>query len=155
MLLYLLRHAAAENTSPSGKDFDRHLTSIGIEQAILLGEYVSTLNLNETEFHISSSQRTQETANYALINCTNHIDFHDELYLTSSKDLLNYINIQNSSKNILILGHNEGISTLASYLTDQYIGLNTANCVIISFDCKNSNEISGGMGKIIDYFRPL
>ena len=155
MLLYLLRHASAENTSPSGKDFDRSLSSIGIDQAKLLRDYVSSLNLNETVFHISSSQRTRETANYALINCVNHNKFHDELYLTSSKDLLNFINVRNTTKNILILGHNEGISALASYLTNQYIGLNTANCVTISFDCENSNEISGGMGKIIDFFSPL
>ena len=155
MLLYLLRHANAEHTSPSGKDKDRPLSSIGINQAVLLGDYVSTLNLIETSMYISSSLRTIETENYALKSCTNNKEFHDELYLTSSKELMKFINGQNTTNNILILGHNEGISALASYLTDQYIALNTANCITIEFDFVNSNEISGSMGKIIDFFNPL
>ena len=155
MLLYLLRHANAEHTSPSRNDKDRPLSSIGINQAVLLGDYVSTLNLIETSMYISSSLRTIETENYALKSCTNNKEFHDELYLTSSKELMKFINGQNTTNNILILGHNEGISALASYLTDQYIALNTANCITIEFDCVNSNEISGSMGKIIDFFNPL
>ncbi len=155
MLLYLLRHANAAHISPSGKDIDRPLSSIGIKQAILLGDYVSTLNLIQTSIYISSSQRTRETETYALKSCTNNKEFQDELYLTSSKELLNFINGQNTPNNILILGHNEGISSLASYLTDQYIALNTANCITIEFDCVNSNEISGSMGKVIDFFTPL
>lgn len=155
MFLFLLRHATAENTSVSGKDFDRSLSPVGLAQAKLLGEYISRINLINTDFYISSSQRTKETSVYAINKYLASAKYFNQLYLASSTDLLKFINEQNSTNNLLIIGHNEGISALASYLTDQYVGLNTANFVTIAFDCKNSNEISGGMGRVIDFFNPL
>lgn len=38
MLVYLIRHAKAHKESTSGQDFDRELTSRGVEQAAWLGQ---------------------------------------------------------------------------------------------------------------------
>lgn len=154
MLLLLVRHANAQATSHTGKDFDRSLSEKGVIQAVKLGDYLSSLNLLMDHFYVSSSVRTRETAKHALNSMVN-IKYEDCLYLSDSKELLRYINELNTTSNILILGHNEGISSLASKLTNQYIVLDTANAILIEFDCDNSIEISVETGKIIDFFSPI
>ena len=154
MLLFLIRHAAAQNISKTGKDFDRPLTKEGVMQAQKLGDYISSLNVIMKHVHVSSSQRTRETAKYALHAMTN-IKYENRLYLTDSNELLKFINELETNGNLLILGNNEGISSLASYLTNHYVGLSTANGVIIEFDCNNSNEISRETGRLIDFFSPI
>ncbi len=155
MLLFLLRHASAENSSKTGKDFDRPLSDEGLNQATQLRKYVSNLHLTETNFYVSSSQRTKETSIIALNLNENRIHFTDQLYLSSSLELLKFINSQCTTKDMLLLGHNEGISALASYLTNQNISLNTANCVTIKVECENSSEISQGMGNVLEFFSPI
>ncbi len=154
MLLFLIRHASAQNISKTGKDFDRHLTKEGVMQALKLGEYICSLNVTMKHVYVSSSQRTRETAKYALHSMSN-IKYENSLYLPDSNELLKFINDLEINGNLLILGHNEGISSLASYLTNQNVGLNTANGVIIEFDCNNSNEISRDTGRLIDFFSPI
>jgi phosphohistidine phosphatase len=154
MLLYLIRHASAKNSSVSGKDFDRCLTKEGIKQSKQLGVYLADSTFSFNEIYVSSSQRTRETAKYAL-DPKMDVKYDDSLYLPNSKQLLKFINKLETGSNLLIVGHNEGISNLASYLTNQYIGLNTANAVIIEFECINSNEISGETGRVIDVFSPI
>ena len=154
MLLFLIRHAAAQNNSKTGKDFDRSLTKKGVMQAQKLGDYISSLNVIMQHVYVSTSQRTRETAKYALHSISN-IKYENSLYLPDSKELLKFINDLEINGNLLILGHNEGISSLASYLTNQYVGLSTANSVIIEFDCENSHEISGETGRLIDFFSPI
>ena len=123
-------------------------------QAQKLGHYISSLNVVMQHVYVSSSQRTRETAKYAL-NSFSNIKYENSLYLPDCKELLKFINDLKINGNLLILGHNEGISSLASYLTNQYVGLRTANGVIIEFDCENSNEISGETGRLIDFFSPI
>ena len=154
MLLFLIRHASAKNNSKTEKDFDRSLTKEGVMQAQKLGHYISSLNVVMQHVYVSSSQRTRETAKYAL-NSFSNIKYENSLYLPDSKELLKFINDLKINGNLLIIGHNEGISSLASYLTNQYVGLRTANGVIIEFDCENSNEISGETGRLIDFFSPI
>ena len=154
MILFLIRHAAAQNNSKTGKDFDRSLTKEGVMQAQKLGDYISSLNVIMQHIYVSSSQRTRETAKYALHSISN-IKYENSLYLPDSKELLKFINELETNGNLLILGHNEGVSSLASYLTNHYVGLSTANGVIIEFDCENSREISRETGRLIDFFSPI
>ena len=155
MNLFLARHAMAQNASNSSNDFNRKLTLDGVKQAELLGDFLLGCEMNNADVYISSSYRTKETAIIAFpkLKITKSM-YKTELYLTSYQDLLNFINRLNTTNDIFILGHNEGISTLASYLTDQYVALNTASCVLINFNCENSNEISGATGTITSFFNP-
>ena len=155
MILHLIRHANAMIKSTSGKDFDRTLSVKGRVEAKLLQTFVNTIELFNTDIYISSSQRTMETSSIALTNeLFSNAVYLDELYLASSEMLLKFITELNTEKDILLIGHNEGISALASYLTNQYVGLGTANYVGIDFPFINSKLISNGNGTIIRFFEP-
>ena len=155
MILHLIRHANAMNKSTSGKDFDRRLSVKGGIEAKCLQSFLVTIEFSNTDIYISSSQRTIETSSIALTKklFANAV-YLDELYLASSEMLLKFINELNSEKDILLVGHNEGISSLASYLTNQYVGLGTANYVSVDFPFLNSNQISNGTGTIVRFFEP-
>ncbi len=156
MNLYLVRHAMAQNTPVSINDFKRKLTLDGVKQAELLKDYLMGVDFNEIDIYISRSFRTKHTAKIALPNFTKKSwILNENLYLATHQYLLKFINQLNTSRDIFVLGHNDGISSLASYLTGQYIALNTASCVLINFKCENSIEISGATGNLISFFNPV
>lgn len=157
MKLFLLRHAKTEQTSPSGKDFDRKLKPKGLKQCELLGQYFSELS-KEMVFtiHCSSSQRTRET--FELIKrdlSVNKINFYDELYHASVFELKNFVEkLPVSPNNHLIIGHNFGISELASYYTGEIVELSTGALAIIDFTMDEPGLLTKNSGSLELLFEP-
>ena len=159
MRLYLLRHGEAENKSPTGSDFDKSLTEVGKEQV----ERVKNRLLNDAnhiEFSVfcSGAARTKET--WQIISSSiivKSIEFLDDLYLVDHTYLLNFLwNNPNQTNSILLIGHNNGLSDLASYLLDERIVLPTSGLLIINFpEAKKLSDISLGSGvKVSQCFPP-
>ena len=155
MKLHLLRHAKTEKFSSSGKDFDRKLMEKGIRQSTEMFKFLETKSFENTNLYCSAAQRTKET--YELV-CSklklNHISFHQELYLAGLEDLLQFIWNLKSQKNIFIIGHNEGLSELASYLSGSNIQLKTCGYLQLEFLSESSEEMSKDCGIIRESYRP-
>lgn len=155
MKLHLLRHAKTEKFSSSGKDFDRKLMEKGIRQSTEMFKFLETKSFENTNLYCSAAQRTKET--YELV-CSklklNHISFHQELYLAGLEDLLQFTWNLKSKNDIFIIGHNEGLSELASYLSGSNIQLKTCGYIQLEFECESSEEISKDCGIIRKSYRP-
>lgn len=154
MILHFLRHAKTNQNSPTGVDFDRELLQRGNEQLRELHAKIASQHLSISRVYCSSAQRTRQT----LTQITEFfpdatISFHDELYLATKADLLNFITQQKSSEEILIIGHNEGLSDLVSYLTDSEIHLKTCGYIKVSFPFDHSGYLSSGTGSVVERFR--
>ena len=153
MRLYLLRHGEAEHKSPTGSDFDKRLTELGVEQV----ERVKKRLLNDAkdiEFSVfcSSAARTKETWQIISSSITvKSIEFLDDLYLADHTHLLNFLwNNPNQTNSVLLIGHNNGLSDLASYLLDERIVLPTSGLLVIDFpDAKKLSDIGLGTGEKI------
>lgn len=155
MKLHLLRHAKTEDKAASGKDFDRELLPKGIAQAKEMGLYLNERLSRKITVHCSSSARTRETA--ALVQESfgfRDIRFSDKLYHASLHTLLDFIWSLDGGEDILLIGHNEGISDLASYFTDKFVSMKTCGYICISFEAGSWKETSRGTGKETDLFRP-
>lgn len=153
MKLHLLRHAKTNQQSETGRDFDRKLLPKGVQQCLEISDFLE--KLDNYEVHCSSSMRTRQT--YELISpkvATANIHFWDDLYHASHLELLQFINSLETSKDILLIGHNEGISDLASYLTDQFISLKTCGYICLEADISSWSELSKGQAKITESYRP-
>jgi phosphohistidine phosphatase len=152
MRLHILRHGKTNPTSKTGKDFDRELLPKGIKQCEALKAYLNRLNI--ATVWCSSAARTTETA--ALVLNENHPTpkYSDDFYLASKQSILQKIWSQQSSEDVLIIGHNFGISDVATYFTDQPVELRTGEYICIKFDCDSWNETSMGLGIILDRYRP-
>lgn len=153
MKLHLLRHAKTNQESATGKDFDRRLLPKGIKQADQMSHFLS--NLENLEIHCSSSARTRQTyelisPNLPMVN----VHFSDDLYLASHLQYLAYINKILGNKDLLIIGHNNGLSDLATYLSDEFIDLKTCEYVSLEIPLDNWKELSKGTGTILERFRP-
>lgn len=156
MLLHILRHAKTNQFSRTGKDFDRELLEKGVIQCEKLREKLCDLILTPIEIHCSSSKRTTQT--YSLIESgikNKSISYNKELYLASNKNYLNYVNSLDTIQDILLIGHNDGLSELVSYLTDEDYHLKTCSFVTLEVNIDSWSELSKGLASIKQEYRPI
>ena len=145
MKLYLLRHANASESSIG--DFQRELSNKGIVQCEALEQFVlPKLNDDLVDIYCSAAKRTKQT--HLHIFKTRKTSFDKKLYLASASALLHFICELETDRTLVLIGHNNGLSDLASYLTDCIVGMQTASCIEIQFSCVNSSFISKGTGSI-------
>ena len=155
MNFFLIRHAKTEKIAISGKDFDRELAEKGRLQAEKLNDFLAKFDFNSVDIWCSDAVRTKQTLSYfdTQFPSTN-IEFKNELYLASATEVKELIWNTESDRDLLIIGHNEGISDIASYFLGEDIHLKTATFIQISFEAKSRQEWSADLGKIQIIFRP-
>ena len=156
LTLHILRHANTHSSSVTGKDFDRELSSKGLKQSEVLASFLKMNNFQPEVIFCSSAKRTRQTLKEVQkkFNFDNKIEFKDELYLASMEEMFDFVSNLSSENDALIIGHNNGISDLITYLTDDFIDVPTCTFVTLSFDVDNWNEISKGLAKMDVYFSP-
>ena len=152
MKLYLLRHAKTNQQSPTGKDFDRRLLPKGHAQCALMQKHLE--GTQEVHILCSSAQRTRETLKGIDLS---HLDveFRDDLYLCSRDTLLKAIWGCKSDNDLMVIGHNFGISDLAEYLLEDYIEMRTCELLVFDFDIDTWQEVFKGLGSLTDRYRPV
>jgi len=153
MKLHIIRHAKTDSYSSTGKDIDRPLLPEGIKQANELREYFNTVNEIETIW-CSEARRTKQTAEIVLNDTHPAPEYEHDLYLASKQTMLQLLWNFKSAGDLLIIGHNFGISDLTHYLTGEYVQLETAEYVCIEFNCDSWTETSMGTGTIVDRYHP-
>ena len=153
--LMLLRHAKTENQSDTGLDFDRQLALKGQRQAKSMATHLSSIDLSNTVVFYSDAKRTVQTFEYLLAqnDIPSYVLKHD-LYLASRETLFNQLCEQNGDFPILLIGHNDGLSDLASYLTEDYIHLNTCTLLTLDVHAKDWSELTQGSCTISEMYRP-
>ena len=154
MKLHLLRHAKTNQISPTGKDFDRELLPRAYEQLQEFREFYMQNPFQVGHILCSSAVRTRQT--WAAIEDLFpgvSIVFVDDLYLASSDEMLKIINALQSPEDILLIGHNEGISELASELSAAFILLKTCGLVSLEFPFESSAMVSKETGVLVGSFR--
>lgn len=152
MKLYLLRHAKTNQDSPTGRDFDRALLPKGIAQCALMREHLAGIK----NIHVlcSGAKRTRQTLDQIRL-LEPEIEFNDELYLCGKDVILQSIWNCPSKKDLMIVGHNYGISDAAEYLLEDYIEMRTCELLVFEFDISSWEEVSRGLGTLVDRYRPL
>jgi phosphohistidine phosphatase len=154
--LHILRHANTLSSSVTGKDFDRELSPKGLKQSEVLATFLKMNNLQPEVIFCSSAKRTRQTIKEVQdkFKFDNKVKFKDELYLASMGEMFDFVSNLSSENDAFIIGHNNGISDLITYLTDDFIDIPTCTFVTLSFDVDNWCEISKGLAKMDVYFSP-
>lgn len=127
----------------------------GIAQANMLGNYIQSHHLEMGKILCSSSVRTKQTHSIICQQTSEpcSIEFRDSLYHASQETLLTEL-AGEKSRFITLIGHNEGISELASYCADEYIPMKTAEFITLSFPFESWDHVSRGTGIISLRYRP-
>lgn len=137
--LYIIRHAKAE-TIPGINDFDRALTSEGIQHAKQVAEKLTAkLSLDENSIVISSpANRALQTTRVFLDvmgSPSFDIQIEESIYECTYKHLLSVINtIPDHIENVLLFGHNPTLTDLVEFLTRRSAYLRTASFAEIKLD---------------------
>lgn len=155
MKLHILRHAKTEPISNSGKDFDRALLKKGILQSESMSTYFAENNISPQHVFCSDAKRTRQTASYLKDTIAfQEIQYIHDLYLSSHETILKFLCSKSGNSEILLIGHNNGISDLVNYLTDEFTDLQTCEYVCIDLSISDWAETSRSTGKIIDRHHP-
>ena len=154
--IILLRHAKAEKTI-GVNDFDRKLSEKGIQQLPLIASYLERIcEAKKLEVHCSVAKRTRLTlkgVEHAVTIARKR--FEKSLYLADVSELLGYLNgLDTPADTILLVGHNNGISDLVNYLTDEDVYLSTGGVVVLQINSDNWTEVSAGTADMMDHFSP-
>jgi phosphohistidine phosphatase len=155
LTLHLIRHAKTQQQSPTGKDKDRELLEKGIAQSNLLGHYIQSHHIELGKMLCSSSVRTRQTKSIVCQHLAEkcRVEYRDELYHASRETLLAELSGE-TERTITLIGHNEGISELAGYLSEEYIGMRTAEFITFTFPLDSWDMLSQGTGTIVLRYHP-
>jgi phosphohistidine phosphatase len=154
--LLLLRHANAVEADATTDDYDRPLSSKGVQECAVTAATLLGLQESVQWAMVSSARRTRQTAEAMIqAGCVkaahlphNNIQYDDGLYLASSGDMLQRIQaLPNHVQCALLIGHNPGIGEiaplLAHTLSTDYIrhGMKTCGLVRLVFEGKHWSDI--------------
>ena len=129
MELVIIRHAHAGPHTEEDKG--RHLSERGIEEALLLGEWMHLKQFPAGFWLISDAIRTRETAEL-LGKPFSEFELSDFWYVSSGPDYLTEI-AKRTEPVLYLIAHNPSVSYLASYLSGEMIQMETAGCVYLQF----------------------
>lgn len=118
--LTLVRHAKSSWSNPDLFDFDRPLNKRGMKDAPMMGRYLADQGFLFDLLLVSPAIRARMTAE-ALVDQLDidheQLTFNPDIYQATVRDLLELLwDIADIHKNVLLIGHNPGITDLANFL---------------------------------------
>ena len=118
--LLLLRHAEAYPESSGSSDFDRPLSGQGQAEAIHVANWLNEYHGLPDHARSSTATRARQTAGAVFGHRaldTFNLTFDDRLYLAGLQTLLEILaETSNSVAQLLLIGHNPGLTHLLDYL---------------------------------------
>lgn len=157
LTLNLIRHAKTQQSSPTGNDYDRELLDKGMCQANVLGTYLQTHHIPLGKIICSSAARTQQTGSIICQHLTERCDFEltKDLYNAFYNEIVQVIEtLGKNESTVTIIGHNEGISQLAGYLSGESNHLRTSEIITLAIPFDSWEYLSQGTAQIIFQYRP-
>lgn len=155
MLLYIVRHAKAENNAPSGCDADRPLRRRGHRQAEALATYFAGEITSPAIVLASPYLRARETAEHIWTALDLLPQLDDRLAAHRSlEDYLDVIADLSGAPSAVVVGHNPLCARLVAVLTGgptaEPVRHETARAIAVDLDPTNPV----GSGRFIASFRP-
>jgi len=153
-ILYIVRHARAEDGTLFMADHDRNLLPDGIMAAARMGHHLQSLHINPGLLVSSTAIRARDTARTMAEQLgfdLDTIEYDSELFEGGAKAYLAVVNsLPNSVDSAMIVGHNPDVSYFSEYLTHEQIGSLRKGAVVgIAFENIAWAEVSGRMGHVV------
>jgi len=147
--IYFLRHAKSSWDDFSLKDFDRPLSTRGIQDADLMGNYFRSKKIKLDMVFSSPSKRTIETLEHFFQLEKPKIEFEESIYHASLDDILSVIfGIPEHMNNIMLVGHNPSMHEITEFLGNEFIN-KYPTCCLAAFKTDISwDKLSNGCGNL-------
>jgi phosphohistidine phosphatase len=135
-----MRHAKSDWSSPGLSDHDRQLNARGCRAAPLMADFLLKQGLQADVILVSSAVRAQQTLERLRPTWSSEavVWTVPSLYLASPEEITKQIHgLHDSWHRAMVIGHNPGLSALASQLSGQAIELPTAAVALFSSPADN------------------
>ena len=157
--LTLVRHAKSSWNKPGLRDRDRPLSRRGERDAPKMGRRILDAGIRPSLIISSPAARAWATAT-AIAKAIGYprefMHREDDLYLASLDDLLEIVNAQDTGfNNIMLVGHNPGLTEFANYLSPNLTdNVPTTGVVSVNIDQNDWNLYDRPATKLIIYDYP-
>jgi phosphohistidine phosphatase len=156
--LLLLRHGEAEAIATGGSDIERALTAQGRNEVVSAADVMTRAQLCVDRVLVSSARRTLETAAIMAERLTfpRPAEPQEALYLAPPPGLLQSLaRCHASCHQVMLIGHNPGLSDLVERLTDgrQRLTLRTAGLCLLSFASDGWRDIAADIADEFEWLR--
>ena len=147
--LTLLRHAKSSWNDPKLPDRDRPLNERGEHDAPMMAQRLRSLGVRPSLILTSTALRAMQTARLIARGIGYPLEFlqrEADLYLASPEEILEVLARQEDSFNdILLCGHNPGITELARRLADDKIDhMPTCAFAVLEVKLRSWSELNEG-----------
>ncbi|MEZ6095742.1 MAG: histidine phosphatase family protein [Pirellulaceae bacterium] len=135
--ILLMRHAKSSWENEGLSDHDRPLNDRGARAALAMGQFLLSKNLVPQQVLSSDSVRTRQTIEHMQESWNEDVavEFRTELYLASAKTYRDVIkHAKPGVETLMILGHNPGMESLVSRLSNVEQHFPTAAIAVIKVD---------------------
>lgn len=159
--LILIRHAKSSWAVEGQPDYERPLNDRGMKAAPFMAARWAKLFSPKVHMVSSTAKRAHTTAQFFVIA------LHEELgrpvvlkneksiYHAPLSDLIELVNaLDNKHDEVVLFGHNPGMSELLYYLTGEMISMPTCAVAKIHLNVNEWDLVSEGIGKLAEYDYP-
>lgn len=153
--IILIRHAAAEASSPTGLDSDRKLSQLGQKQAQAAAQWLKEHLHESPRILCSTAERTRETA-AALLDVYTKANVHylPEIYEATPAALMSVLDADQHSPLVLV-GHNPGLeSVLALLCTGQSSAVRGMSTGAIAWLTAPHEGVAPGCAELKQFWTP-
>ena len=147
--IHFLRHAKSSWDNFELKDYDRPLSTRGIQDADLMGNYFRSKKIKLDLVISSPSKRTTETLEHFFQFERPKVQFEESIYHATLDEILDVIfSIPEDTESIMLVGHNPSMHEITEYLGNKFINKYPTCCLAALTIDSSWNEISQGCGKL-------
>ena len=155
--LFVIRHGKSDWGNPYQDDFDRTLNHRGLLDAKNMGDYLKNYDLPDSI--ISSTAKRAITTAYLIAQQLKFeealIEEKKNLYLAPLNELIETIQcVDNKVNTLYLVGHNPGLTSLVSHLTNDWMELKTCCVAILEADIDSWSHWVKGIASIKEYISP-
>jgi phosphohistidine phosphatase len=148
-ILVLIRHAEARRAQLFEEDEKRQLTQHGVQQAEQLRAKLQSLPHFPQQVLSSTATRTQQTTEVVIEHLPLEAEYHKTLYNADTPALYKQLSALPTATSVVwLVGHNPGISLLASELSAEHCNLSPANAAVIALPISTWEELAPGLGTL-------
>ncbi|MDE3001365.1 MAG: histidine phosphatase family protein [Gemmatimonadota bacterium] len=157
--LYVIRHAKSSWSDPALGDFERPLNKRGKRDAPFMGARLKEGGAKPDMIVCSPARRAVKTARViakALGFPAGTIVEEMAIYEASLYDLLAVVRkFPDTCGDVIMVGHNPGLSDLAGYLSpDANVYMPTCAVFCVDLDVDSWVSVTAGMGRMVSYDYP-
>ena len=155
--LYLIRHAKSSWKEMNIRDKERPLNQRGKRDAPVMGKLLKKMNIKPDLIISSPAVRALTTAKFIAKEIEypkSEIVIVENFYMADSIELSDEVSKSDDKyKNIMLFGHNPGITDLLNLLCKENID-NTCSIACIQFEIDSWGEIKSKKGKLVFFEFP-